>query len=61
MNSIGDELTTAQALELYEIWSNDDACRVFSQTQDGVLITLASRTTRNEPKKDSLASTIESP
>lgn len=59
MNAIGAELTNEQALELYAIWCKDDANRVFTQTSDGVLITLKDPRIVRGPEKGFLSVTFD--
>jgi hypothetical protein len=59
MDLLGEELTTDQALELYDIWTNDTAPRVFTQTPEGVVITLNKTSEKRLVRKGSLASLFD--
>jgi hypothetical protein len=59
MEAIGSELTTIQAVELFDLWCNDAALRDYSKVPEGWLITLKELSSEVRLRKSSLAPSVE--
>jgi hypothetical protein len=58
MESLGEELTTVQALELYDLWCNDALPRTFAKTTEGTIIAFKKHSAPQQARPTSRPSTI---
>jgi hypothetical protein len=61
IEALGQELTAVQAMEVFELWCNDNALRKITKTPEGWLRTLREHSSAQLIRKRTLSSTIHRP